>query len=133
MRYITLAQALAIAERVVGLPAQFASNAELCHLLDSALHSPQMTFSGVDLVPTIHEKAAVLCRHLCLNHPFPDGNKRMAWLLTVVFLEMNDFVMNDDVVRAICVMVEIASSKATQEEISWAFGNWVRPKELLTV
>lgn len=57
----------------------------------------------------------------------------MAWLLTVVFLEMNDFVMNDDVVRAICVMVEIASSNATQEEISWAFGNWVRPKELLTV
>ena len=57
----------------------------------------------------------------------------MAWLLTVVFLEMNDFAMNDDVVRAICVMVEIASSNTTQQEISWAFGNWVRPKELLTV
>ena len=57
----------------------------------------------------------------------------MAWLLTVVFLEMNDFAMNDDVARAICVMVEIASSNTTQQEISWAFSNWVRPKELLTV
>ena len=92
-----------------------------------------MTFGGIDLVPTIEEKAAVLCRHVCLNHPFPDGNKRMAWILTVVFLEMNSYQMNDDVIRAICVMVEIASSNTTQEEISSAFRNWVRPKQLAAV
>ncbi|MFM7263750.1 MAG: Fic family protein [Acidimicrobiales bacterium] len=47
---------------------------DLCRLVDSALHSPQATFDGVDLIPTIREKAASLCRHMCLNHPFPDGN-----------------------------------------------------------
>lgn len=104
------------------------TNPEMCHLIDSALHSPQVTFAGEDLLPSIHEKAATLCRHVCLNHPFPDGNKRMAWLVTLLFLELNGYEMRQDDFRAICVMVEIASSNTNNEEIADAFSRWIRRK-----
>jgi death-on-curing protein len=110
-----------------------ADNPELRRLLDSALHSPQVTWDGIDLLASVHEKAATLCRHVCLNHPFPDGNKRMAWLLTVLFLRMNGYQMYEDDVRAICVMVEIASSNTSQEEIDHAFKHWIRPLEPVPV
>lgn len=133
MRYISLPEALVAAERAIGLPASMAANEELRRLLDSALHSPQATWDGVDLVPTIDQKAATLCRHICLNHPFPDGNKRMAWLLTNMFLRLNGHEMYEDDVRAICVMVEIASSGTSQHEIDDAFGRWIRPLDAVLV
>ncbi len=46
--------------------------------LDSALAQPRMTFGGAELYPTLVEKAAALAYSLALNHPFVDGNKRIA-------------------------------------------------------
>ena len=128
MRYPNLPEVLALAELAIGLPDSAHRNTEMCRLIDSALHSPQATFDGQDLIPEIHAKAAVLCRHVCLNHPFPDGNKRMAWLITLLFLELNGHQMYEDDIRAICVMVEIASSNTNQDEITAAFSRWIRPK-----
>jgi death on curing protein len=45
--------------------------------LESAIAQPRMTFGGVDLYPTVVEKAAALCFSLVMNHPFIDGNKRV--------------------------------------------------------
>lgn len=127
MRYPTTAQILVAAMTSVDLPEAFTRNPHLRGLVDSAIHSPQATFDGIDLVPGLPRKAAVLCRHLCLNHPFPDGNKRMAWLAADIFLHMNDHYLYDDVIRAICVMVDIAEGNATDDEIADAFSRWVRP------
>lgn len=44
-------------------------------LLDSAVNAPFQTFGGVELYPTILEKAARLGFGLIQNHPFLDGNK----------------------------------------------------------
>ncbi len=44
-------------------------------MLDSAVAQPRMSFGGVDLYPTIVEKASALGFSLILNHPFQDGNK----------------------------------------------------------
>lgn len=74
-----------------------------------------------------------MCRHLCLNHPFPDGNKRMAWMVTLLFLELNDHEMYQDDLRAICVTVEIASSNTNNEEVADAFSRWIRRKEPVAV
>lgn len=46
--------------------------------LESALAQPEMTFGGEDLYPTLIDKASVLAYSLCMNHPFTDGNKRVA-------------------------------------------------------
>ena len=44
-------------------------------LLDSAVNSPLQSFSGVDLYPTLLEKAVRLGFGLIKNHPMLDGNK----------------------------------------------------------
>lgn len=58
-------------------------------LLDSACHRPSSTVFGEDAYPTLTLKAAALLHSLTANHPFVDGNKRTAWLATVVFLRYN--------------------------------------------
>ncbi len=58
-------------------------------LLDSACARPRATALGVDLYPTIEGKAAALLHSLARNHALLDGNKRLAWLATAVFLELN--------------------------------------------
>lgn len=58
-------------------------------LLASAAARPQTTVFGEDAYPTLHTKAAALMHSLACNHPLVDGNKRLAWLATYVFLDIN--------------------------------------------
>ena len=58
-------------------------------LLISALEAPYQTFDGVELFPTILEKAVRLGYGLVANHPFVDGNKRIGILVMLTFLELN--------------------------------------------
>lgn len=69
-------------------------------LLASALARPQTTVFGQDAYPTLHAKAAALLHSLACNHPLVDGNKRLAWLATYVFLDINShpLVTTDDAV-----------------------------------
>ena len=48
-----------------------------------------MTFDGEDLYRDLASKAAGLFESLVANHPFLDGNKRIAALAAEVFLELN--------------------------------------------
>lgn len=72
-------------------------------LLESALEAAFATFSGIELYPSIEEKAARLGMSLISNHAFADGNKRIGMLIMLVFLKVNGVEMNltdEDVVRA---------------------------------
>jgi len=53
-------------------------------LLDSALHRPRTGYYG-----DVAEMAAALFESLLINHPFVDGNKRVAFFATDVFLRLN--------------------------------------------
>lgn len=53
-------------------------------LLESALYRPQTGY-----YEDILQMAAALMESLFINHPFVDGNKRMAFFLTDIFLRMN--------------------------------------------
>jgi death-on-curing protein len=58
-------------------------------LLDSAAHRPGSAFAGQDAYPTLAGKAAALLQSVVMNHALVDGNKRLAWLSCVVFLDLN--------------------------------------------
>lgn len=58
-------------------------------LLRSALAMPQTTYDDEFLHGTIFEMAAAYLFHLARNHPFIDGNKRTALMITLVFLGLN--------------------------------------------
>lgn len=53
-------------------------------LLESALYRPQSGY-----YEDIIQMAAALMESLLINHPFVDGNKRMAFFLTDIFLRLN--------------------------------------------
>lgn len=58
-------------------------------LLESSHLSPLQSFEENELYPTIEEKFAALCYNLSQNHPFYDGNKRIAVHILLVGLELN--------------------------------------------
>lgn len=58
-------------------------------LLESALARPRASAFGKDAYPTLWEKAAALCQSIDNNQSLVDGNKRMAWLATKVFLRIH--------------------------------------------
>jgi death-on-curing protein len=66
------------------------------NLLLSALAAPMPVF-GEDVHPALEEKAAALLLAVMRNHPLADGNKRLAWFVTVAFLELNgvDLISGD--------------------------------------
>ena len=88
-------------------------------LLGSAAARPQATAFGEDAYPDIITKAAALLQSIVNNHALVDGNKRLGWLATAVFLELNGIkasrVPNDDVYQ---LVVWIASSNPDLADIT---------------
>jgi len=74
----------------------------------------------------VHEKAAALLESLARNHALVDGNKRLAWVATRLFLIVNGFdvrapnaVVGDDFVRGVAQsQLELAEIAATQRDWS---------------
>lgn len=59
--------------------------------LESAVARPQTTVFGSDAYPTVIGKASSMLHSLILNHPFQDGNKRTAFAVVGLFLQLNGF------------------------------------------
>lgn len=65
-------------------------------LLQSATAAPQATFGGQSTFSDTVEIAAAYLYYLCSNHPFVDGNKRVALGACLVFLELNGYTPAPD-------------------------------------
>ncbi|HEY3683674.1 MAG TPA: type II toxin-antitoxin system death-on-curing family toxin [Streptosporangiaceae bacterium] len=89
-RFLTLEQALDLIELATGESPQVRD----LGLLESALHRPSTTLFGREAYPDTVTKATALLHSLASNHPLIDGNKRLAWVATVVFLALNDIVVD---------------------------------------
>lgn len=57
--------------------------------LESCLRTPFQTFNNKSLYPTIERKSAMLFYLLIKNHPFQNGNKRIAVVTLLYFLSEN--------------------------------------------
>jgi death-on-curing protein len=94
------------------------------NLLLSALAAPMPVF-GEEVHPTLDEKAAVLLLAVMRNHPLADGNKRLAWFVTVAFLELNDLDLTvDDVAEADRFLREVAAGAIELDGVA----AWVRDR-----
>ena len=87
-------------------------------LLDSAMHRPRFTAFGEDAYPTVALKAAALSQSLTKNHALVDGNKRLAWLCTVVFCDLSGHQpdLTDD--EAFQLVWDVASTELDVAEIA---------------
>ena len=65
-------------------------------LLESAVAAPQASFGGKSPYADLAEVAAAYLYYLCKNHPFIDGNKRVALGACIVFLRLNGIETKSD-------------------------------------
>jgi death-on-curing protein len=87
-------------------------------LVSSAIAVPQATFEGKHLHTDLYEMAAAYAFHLCQNHPFVDGNKRVALAATLVFLDLNGVTITDPDDRLYPLMMSVASGSTQKPEIA---------------
>lgn len=95
-------------------------------LLGSAAARPQATAFGQDAYPNVLTKAGALLQSVVNNHALVDGNKRLGWLATAVFLELNGIkasrISDNDVVE---LVMWIASHDPSLDDINIRLTNLV--------
>lgn len=86
-------------------------------LLDSAAARPRASAFGEDAYGSVAEKAAALLHSGARDNSLVDGNKRLAWLAMVVFLDINGHGpdVTDD--AAFELVVDVASGSADLAQI----------------
>lgn len=87
-------------------------------LLSSALALPQASFGGVPLQKDLVEMAAAYAFHICQNHPFLDGNKRVALASALVFLDLNGIEIEDPNGKLYPLMMGVARGEKGKAEIT---------------
>jgi death-on-curing protein len=91
--------------------------------LESALARPQQRWHYSESADTA-ELAAAYAFGLSSNHPFRDGNKRIAFLAAVIYLGLNGFDFDapeDEIVER---MLALASGELSEE----ALADWIRAR-----
>ncbi len=109
------------ARRLLQNVKQFYGNSELFgnekdNSFESSISTIYQTFGGVELYPSVEEKAANLLYFITKNHSFSDGNKRIAAFLFLFFLERNGILYNrlnekritDNALVAITLMIAVS-------------------------
>lgn len=88
------------------------SSTRFPHILESCLAAPFQTFGGKTLYPTFIERTALLFYLMVKNHPFQNGNKRIAITTLFVYLYKNDKWLKANVQELYNFTVWVASSPA---------------------
>ena len=87
-------------------------------LLSSAIAMPQASYAGSYLHQTLFDQAAAYAFHICQNHPFVDGNKRVALASALVFLDLNGIRIRDPAGELYDLMMTVASGATDKPEIA---------------
>lgn len=94
--------------------------------LESAVATPQVTFEGEYLHEFIPAMAAPYLFHLCQNHAFIHGNKRVGANAAITFLLMNDWEPVIDEGELVTPVLSVASGVMSKEELTRRFKTFCR-------
>lgn len=109
--YLDLDDLIEIAQVILAGPARVRDYG----LLSASAARPATVAFGREAYPDHWEKAAALLHSLCMNHALIDGNKRLAWAATRVFLALNDVPLHDvEVEAAESLMLGVAGGELTE-------------------
>jgi len=88
------------------------------NLLESALAAPRATMMGRPMIEDPIEVAAAYLFYLCRNHPFVDGNKRVALTTCLLFLEANGLLPNPKLALEPweAFVLDVAASRVDRDE-----------------
>lgn len=87
-------------------------------LLDSAIRQPEQSFGGVDLYPSLFDKASAYAFSISENQPFLDGNKRTAASTANAFLDLNGYELDCPQGHVYNVMMALANKRLSRERLA---------------
>jgi death on curing protein len=86
-------------------------------LLESAVAQPMASFGGEFLHQDLFEMAAALLVSLVGNHPFVDGNKRTGLASMLMFLELNEYSV-DESHALVDITLAVASGSMSKAQVA---------------
>ena len=97
--------------------------------LESAVATPQATFGGKFLHTTIPSMAAAYLFHLCQNHAFIDGNKRIGANAAITFPLMNNWEPTFDEEELVDLVLSVAAGGLSKPRLIEIFESRCNPSE----
>jgi death-on-curing protein len=120
VRLLSVAEVTEIHRRVIAQSGGAAGIRDAAALA-SSVAQPIQSFSGRELYVGIVHKAAALAFFLASNHPFVDGNKRVAHASMAITLRLNRYAIRASVEDQEQIMLSLAAGQLTREQ----FTSWV--------
>ena len=127
MRYLGIGQVVDLHLRVMEATGGALGIRDL-GALESALAQPKAAFGSRDLHRTLLEKAAALCFSLVQNHPFVDGNRRVAHAAMETFLFLKGSELSATVAEQERLMLRLASGEISRDELTAWLRNHVQAR-----
>src|ERR1700738_2740621 len=90
-------------------------------LLQSALARPQNVWAYAESRPSLTTLAAAYAFGISSNHPFIDGNKRAALMVSFVFLDVNGFEVTATQEDAFLTILSLAAGEITEDQLAARF------------
>ena len=127
MRYLTIGEVITL-HRAIVASSGGADGLRDLGALESAIAQPRATFDSIDLYPSLVEKAGALAHGLAMNHPFLDGNKRIAHAAMAVVLDLNGWSIDASVDEQERLMLDLAAGNVSRIELTAWLTAHVRPR-----
>ena len=123
MRYLTLGEVLDLHGRILAATGGGDGIRDLGGL-ESAIAQPRATFDGKDLYPTLEAKVAAIGYSLVNNHPFVDGNKRIAHASMEMMLLLNGHEFTATMEEQERLVLDLATGSADRDKLlTWIKAN----------
>lgn len=130
LRYLSVDDIIAINRRVIqgaGGLSTAAGTPLSPNSLHSLVESVEASMYGIELYPTLAQKASIYAYNIITGHIFADGNKRTGMISAFLFLRRNGCVLSDslsdsDIVR---LALDIACGKVTKDQAAERFRGWI--------
>ena len=116
VRFLTLSEIMLILEDQIRRYGGIYGLRDL-NLLSSAIYMPESSFNGQYLHESIPAMAAAYTYHICQNHPFMDGNKRVALASSLVFLDINGYEFNCEEDELYNEIMNAAKGERSKQEL----------------
>lgn len=100
------------------------------NLIKGLVNIPQTSFEGVELYPTLADKAAIIFFTINKRHIFQNGNKRMSALSLIVFLNINEKKLDvtEDEIRDKALELAKTTHNHDFDEIKKDLVDWINSR-----
>ena len=117
MIYLTQAEIIAVNQYALAGVGQHYQGIQYPAGLSLVVEQPQMIVFERALYPTIWLKAAYIMQKITKKHIFADGNKRTAFLATLLFLRKNGYLVKFTTDEGEALMIQITMAEDTEDEM----------------